>query len=56
MTRTEFRRLRKELVRVRAMSEANASSIDVIKRDCATNLRRCGELQRDIDALRKAKA
>jgi hypothetical protein len=37
------------------MVEANAAAIDILRRDCATNLRRCGELQRDIDALRKAK-
>jgi len=28
-------------------------AIDDMKRECATNLRRCAELQRDLDELRK---
>jgi hypothetical protein len=53
VTRAEFTQLRKELARFRVMVKANAAAIEVLRRDCATNLRRCGELQRDIDALKK---
>ena len=48
--RAEVAVLRRELHDVRAVA---AEALDAIKRDCATNLRRCGELQNEIDGLRK---
>ncbi len=53
VTRAEFLRLRKELTRVLAIVENNAESLVDVRKDCATNLRRCGELQREIDILGK---
>jgi len=43
----------KELVRLRRMLAHNAEAMETVRKDCATNLRRCGELQAEIDALRK---
>ena len=43
VTTADFRRFQAE----------TASAIDDLKRECTTNLRRCGELQRDLDELRK---
>jgi hypothetical protein len=54
VSRTEILRLRKELHRVRTIVERNAEALDAVRKDCADNLRRCGELQRDFDGLRNA--
>ena len=53
VSRAEHSRLLKELVRVRRVVLHNADLMEVLRKDCATNLRRCGELQAEIDALRK---
>jgi len=54
VTRSELNRLRRELAHIRAIVQANADALREVRHDCATNLRRCGELQRDLDTLRHA--
>ena len=51
--RAEFTTLRGELAHVLAVVEANANAMEAVRRDCGSNLRRCGELQAEIDNLRK---
>jgi hypothetical protein len=43
VTRAMFRRFQAE----------TAAVVDALRRECSTNLRRCGELQRDLDELRR---
>jgi hypothetical protein len=37
----------------RRLQADTAAAIDALRRECTTNLRRCGELQRDLDELRR---
>ena len=60
VTRAEFRKLQRQVAHVLAVVKANASVIetnaeklDIVSRDCAANLRRCAELQLEIDRLKK---
>lgn len=53
ISRAEYASLRRELAHVREVVESNASALYTIARAYETNLRRCGELQCDLDALRK---
>ena len=53
VSRAEFIRLGREVARMRHVLEQNARLLESLQKDCAMNLRRCGELQRDFDALRK---
>jgi len=52
-TRADLLKLRRELANVRDIMKANADTLRTVRQDCAANLRRCGELQRDVDELRK---
>ena len=52
-TQSQLAELRRELKRVRSVVAGTADTLELIKRDCAANLRRCGELQIEIDTLRK---
>ena len=47
VTAAKLRELEADIARLRAAD-------DELRRECATNLRRCAELQRDIDRLLKA--
>jgi len=53
VSRAEFNKLRRELARSQSVTAANAASLDALSRDCVANLRRCGELQNEIDKLNK---
>ena len=61
--RRELKRLRElvnvnramltELLQMRRTVTQNADAIESLRKECAANLRRCGELQADVDTLRK---
>ena len=53
-TEIQFRMLRRELKQIQSVLAHNADVLDSVQRDCATNLRRCAELQADVDSLHKA--
>jgi hypothetical protein len=53
VTRADMLRLRRELSQLRTLANATAMLLDNTQRDCTTNLRRCGELQSEIDNLKK---
>jgi hypothetical protein len=48
-----FRQLQRHVVHILAIVEANAETLASVQRDNATNLRRCAELQLEIDRLKK---
>ena len=52
-THAEVLHLRRELRQLRALTHATAMVLDSTQRDCVVNLRRCGELQTEIDNLKK---
>jgi len=52
-THAEVLRLRRELRHLRTLTHATAMVLDSTQRDCVANLRRCGELQTEIDNLKK---
>jgi len=52
-TRAELLRLRRELRQLRTLAHATAMVLDATQRDGVANLRRCGELQTEIDNLKK---
>ena len=52
-TRAELLRLRNEVRHVRTLANATAMALDAIHREGVANLRRCGELQNEIDNLKK---
>jgi hypothetical protein len=53
VTRAEHSRLLKEVTHLRRIVDHNSETIEAFRKDTAANLRRCGELQAEIDALRK---
>jgi hypothetical protein len=53
VTRAEYLRLRKDHERTLRQFAHQADLLESVRKDCETNLRRCGELQAEIDALRK---
>ena len=53
ISRAEYLRLRKDVGRMQRMLAHQADVSEAVRKDCETNLRRCGELQAEIDALRK---
>ena len=53
ISRAEYLRLRKEIERTQRMLAHQTELMESLRKDCTTNLRRCGELQAEIDALRK---
>jgi len=52
-TRADVLRLRRELLDVRTLAAASAMALDVMYRQCEANVRRCGELQDEIESLKK---
>jgi hypothetical protein len=52
-THAEVLRLRRELRHLRTLTHATALVLDTTHRDCVATLRRCGELQTEIDTLKK---
>jgi hypothetical protein len=52
-TRSDLMRVRRELVQVRTLATATAMALDVTRRECEASVRRCGELQNEIDNLKK---
>jgi hypothetical protein len=53
VTRSALAALRHELTAVKAAIADNTAAIDTLNRECATNLRRCAELQVEIDHIRR---
>ena len=53
VSRAEYLRLRKDYERTQRQLSHQTELIESVRKDCETNLRRCGELQAEIDALRK---
>jgi hypothetical protein len=52
-TRAEVLRLRREVDHLRTLTNAIALVLDNTQRDGVVNLRRCGELQAEIDNVKK---
>jgi hypothetical protein len=52
-THAELLRLRRELRHLRTLANATAMLLDATARDGVANLRRCAELQTEIDTLKK---
>ena len=46
--------IRRDLKHIKVTLGAHAAVIDELRNESANHLRRCGELQADIDKLRKA--
>jgi hypothetical protein len=45
--------LRRDLRTIKATIADHSAAIDALNKECATNLRRCAELQVEIDHFRK---
>ena len=54
ISRAEYLRLSKDVERNQRMIAHQTEQIEGLRKDCETNLRRCGELQAELDALRKS--
>jgi hypothetical protein len=52
-THAEVVRLRRDLRQLRTLAHATAMVLDATRRECAANLRRCEELQTEMDSLKK---
>ena len=53
ISRAELVRLRKELARVLSVVESNADELAALRRESTVSLRRCAELQLEIDRIKK---
>ena len=53
VTPAAFRQLQQQVAHIISVVEANAAALASVQRDNATNLRRCAELQLEIDRLKK---
>lgn len=56
MTPAAFRQLRQQVAHILSVVDANAQTLAEVKRDCGMNLRRCAELQLEIDRLKKTQS
>lgn len=52
-TNADLLRLRREVRQLRTLANATAMLLDVTRRDGEISVRRCGELQTEIDNLKK---
>jgi hypothetical protein len=50
------RDMRRQLLAIRAIVVGNAEVLESLRKECEANLRRCAELQFEIDALKKTSA